>query len=96
MENEPNEKRFKRIESKLRLLVALSVAQSVVIIALAICMFVQQFMPTTPTLLLMMVALAIFVYFFRSQIPSWFGSSSRFVFTQLFEAQKSDSMKDNG
>ena len=96
MENDLNEKRFKRIESKLQLLVALSIAQSVVIIALAICLFVQQFMPTTPTLLLMVVALAVFIYFFRSQIPAWFGSSSRFVFSHLFEAQKSDSMKDNG
>jgi hypothetical protein len=96
MDNDPNETRFKRIENKLRLLVVLSIAQSVLIIALVVCLFIRQFMPTTLTLILIFVVLAVFLFAFRSQIPSWFGSTSRFVFAQLFEAQKSDSMKDSG
>ena len=95
MENDPNEKRFKRIEGKLRLLVMLSIVQSVVIVALVICLFIKQFMPSTLSLLLMLVVLAVLLYAFRSQIPLWFGTASRFVFSQLFDAQKSDSMKDS-
>lgn len=96
MENNPNEKRFQRIEGKLRLLVLLSLVQSVVIIALIVCLFIKQFMPSTLSLMLILVVSAVFLYVFRSQIPVWFGSASRFVFSQLFEAQESDSMKDNG
>lgn len=95
MENDLNEKRFQRIEGKLRLLVVLSIVQSVVIVALVVCLFIKQFMPSTLSLILMLVVLAVFLYAFRSQIPIWFGSTSRFVFSQLFEAQKSDSMKDS-
>lgn len=95
MKNEPNETRFKRIESKLRLLVLLSVAQSAVIVALVVCLFVKQFMPTTLSLMLMLVVMAVLVYAFRNQIPAWFGKTTRFVFSQLTQAQESDSMKNN-
>ena len=94
MDQDPNEQRFRRIESKLRLLVLLSIAQSLVILALAACLFIKQFMPTTLSLILMILVLASFLYAFRSQIPAWFGNASRFVFSQMLEAQKSDSMKD--
>jgi hypothetical protein len=96
MENDLNEQRFSRIESKLRLLVMLSIIQSITIVVLVFCLFIKQFMPTTLSLILMTVVLAVFFYAFRSQIPSWFGAASRFVFSQLFEAQKSNSMKDSG
>lgn len=95
MKNDPNESRFRRIESKLRLLIGLSIVQSVVIAVLAACLFMKQFMPSTLSLVLVLVGMAIFLYVFRTQIPAWFGNASRFVFAQLFEAQKSDSMKDS-
>ncbi len=94
MEPDPNENRFNRIEGKLRLLVILSIVQSLVIFALIICMFIKQFMPSTLSLILLAVVLGSFFYSFRSQIPAWFGSASRFVFSQLIESQKSETMKD--
>lgn len=94
MDHDSNETRLKRIESKLRLLVVLAVVQSIVIALLVVSLFIQQFMPSTPTLILLLIVLAVLGYVFRKQIPSWFGRISRLCFSQLVAAQKSDSMKD--
>ncbi|MFK7770224.1 MAG: hypothetical protein AB8B55_23640 [Mariniblastus sp.] len=99
MENDPEkfsttDARLKRIERKLNLLFGLAVAQLIVIVFLAICLVIKQFMPSTFSLVLFSLALAGFGYFFRGQIPSWFGNGSRLIFSQLFAAQKSESIKD--
>ena len=90
---DPNESRFKRIEGKLRLLIVLASVQSIVIGLLVASLLIKQFMPSTLTMVLFIAAVAGFVYFFRAQIPTWFGSASRFVFAQVFAGQKTDSMK---
>lgn len=95
MEKAPHDNRFSRIERKLSLLLVISIVQTVVIGLLVIGLFIRQFMPGTLTLILMAAAVAVFLFAFRSQIPSWFGNSSRFVFSKLGEAKKSDSIKEN-
>ena len=90
---DPNEQRFKRIESKLRLLVILAIVQTVVIGLLIGCLLLKQFMPSTLTLILAIVGLGVFAYLFRRQIPAWFGNASRLFFSQMFAAQKSESLK---
>ncbi len=90
---DPDELRFKRIEAKLRLLVILACVQIVVIILLIGCLLVKQFMPSTVTLIILLVAIAAFFYVFRRQVPTWFGSASRLFFSQMFDAQKTDSIK---
>jgi hypothetical protein len=92
--DDPNETRFKHIEGKLRLLIVLSIVQSLVIAFLIVCLFVKQFMPSTSSVILLLVAIAVFLYVFRNQVPTWIGNASRFVFSRLFDAQKTESMKD--
>jgi uncharacterized membrane protein YccC len=93
MDNDPHETKFNRIEAKLRILVILSIVQTIVIALLVACLFIKQFMPSTLTLMLLVAGVGVFVYLFRSQIPAWFGGASRFFFAQLFAAQKSESFK---
>ena len=99
MESDPNEERlneerFARLEKKLNLLTLLTIGQACLLAVLIVCLIIDQFMPSTLTLILMLIALGVFAYFFRSQIPGWFARLSRFVFAQMFAAQKSDSIKD--
>ncbi len=95
MENDPNnDARFKRIERKLTLLFGLAIVQLALLVFLAVCLVIKQFMPSTFSMILLLAAVAGFMYFFRAQIPSWFGSGSRFIFAQIFAAQKSQSIKD--
>ncbi len=94
MEFDPNEKKLDRLEKKLNLLMTLVIGQAVLLAVLIFCLIVDQFMPSTLTLIMMLVATGVFAYFFRNQIPGWFARLSRFVFAQMFAAQKSDSFKD--
>ena len=94
MEDDKNQERFKTIEKKLSMLVTLAIVQSVALAVLVVCLVVQQFMPSTLTLLLFLAGVIGFLYFFRAQVPGWIGNISRYVFAQMFAAQKSNSMKD--
>ena len=94
MDNNSNEKRFKYIEAKLRLLILLSIVQSLVIVFLVVCLFLRQFMPSTSSIVLLLIAIAVFLYLFRKQVPTWIGNASRFVFSRLIEVQESESIKD--
>ena len=93
-DTESNEKRFARLEKKLNLLTALTIGQAVLLAVLVVCLIIDQFMPSTLTFIMMLAAVGAFAYFFRSQIPGWFGRLSRFAFAQMFASQKSDSLKD--
>lgn len=90
MEQDRYENRFRRIERKLNLLLGIAAIQLVVMLFIV----VKLFLPSTFTLVLILIFLAVFLFVFRNQIPSWFGSASRYLFSQLVSAQKSDSMKD--
>lgn len=94
METDPDEKRFARLEKKLNLLTVLAIGQAILLAVLVVCLMLEQLMPSTLTLIMMLVAVGAFAYFFRSQIPGWFARLSRFVFAQMFASQKSDSIKD--
>lgn len=94
METDPNEKRFARLEKKINFLTALMTGQVILLGVLVVCLIIQQFIPSTLKMILILIAVASSCYFFRAQIPSWFGRLSRFAFAQMFAAQKSDSVKD--
>ena len=94
METDQNEKRLARLEKKINFLTAVMTGQAILLGVLVVCLIIQQFIPSTLTMILMLVAVGAFCYFFRAQIPGWFGRLSRFTFAQLFAAQKSDSLKD--
>jgi len=86
--------RLARLEKRINLLVGITIVQAIILTIFIVCLVVRQFMPSTLSLILMLIALAGFLYFFRARVPGWIGNFSRFVFAQMFAAQKSDSMKD--
>jgi len=94
METDPNEKRFASLEKKINFLTALMTGQVILLGVLVVCLIIQQFIPSTLTMILMLVAVGSSCYFFRARIPGWFGRLSRFAFAQIFAAQKSESVKD--
>jgi hypothetical protein len=70
--------RLKKVERKLSLLIGVSIC---------------QFLPSTFTLVLFAALAILFVFVFHKQIPGWIGNLSRYVFAQMIDSQKSDSMK---
>jgi hypothetical protein len=92
--DDPNQERFQRIERKLSLLLTIAIAQSVVILLLVVGMFVSRFLASTMPMIIFLVVTIGFLVLFRKQLPGWFGSVSRFVFSKLLSAQKPNSMKD--
>jgi hypothetical protein len=95
MTNEPNDERLQRIEAKLRLLVVLAIVQTSAIAILITSMLANQFMPSIPTLILVSAIIGASLYVFRSKIPLWFGSISRFVFSHLLTTKKNDTSNDS-
>lgn len=91
MENE-TEQKLKRIERRVNLLVVLGIAQSILLSFIAFATVVEQLVPSTLTIILFIIALAAAIYFLRGFIPGWFGSLSRFFFSQMLDP-KADSMK---
>lgn len=94
MKNDENDTRFIAIEKKLKMLVMLCTVQTIALAILILCLVVQQFMPSTLTLIMFLAVVCVFLFFFRNQVPGWIGNITRYAFAQMFAAQKSDSMKD--
>jgi uncharacterized membrane protein len=93
MANESDDTRLEKIDQKLRILVVLAVCQAVITGLMFVYLVLENFIPSNSTFFLLLIGLGIFSYLFRSRIPSWFGSLSRFIFANLFEMRKSDSIK---
>ena len=91
---DPNEERFKRIERKLSLLVILSGVQLLMLTLIGIGFLMNEFLPSTLTLVLLTIIVVGGLFLFRKQIPSWFGSFSRYVFARMLSAQKPGTTKD--
>jgi Flp pilus assembly protein TadB len=81
--------RLKKVERKLSLLIGVSICQCVLLAVIA----VGYFLPSTFTLVLFAALAILFVFVFHKQIPGWIGNLSRYVFAQMIDSQKSDSMK---
>ena len=82
--------RLKKVERKLNLLIGVSIFQCVLLAVIA----VGYFLPSTFTLVLFAALAILFVFVFHKQIPGWTGSLSRYLFAQMLDSQKTDSMKD--
>jgi uncharacterized membrane protein len=93
MADENDETKLEKIDRKIRILIVLAVCQTAITSLLFIYLVLENFIPTNSTLLLLFLGLGIFLYLFRGRIPRWFGNSSRFIFANLFELRKSDSIK---
>ena len=93
MTNESEDSRIEKIDQKLRILIVLAVCQAVVTGLIFIYLVLENFIPSNSTFLLFLMGLGVFFYVFRSRVPGWFGNLSRFIFANLFEMTKSESIK---
>lgn len=94
MANQSDDSRLEKIDQKLRVLVVLAACQAGVTGLMFVYLVLENFIPSNSTLLLFLIGLGVFLYLFRSRIPRWFGNLSRFIFANLLEMRKSDSVKD--
>ena len=67
---------FQRLEMKVNALMAICVVQTLM---LAFLLFAKMFIPSTFTVLVILVIAGVAIYLFRQQLPSVFGSVFRFV-----------------
>lgn len=80
--NPVNEKdiAFQRLEMKVNALMAICVVQ---VLMLAVLLFAEMFVPSTFTVLLVLVILGVAGYLFRQQLPSVFSSVFGTVFRMI-------------
>lgn len=93
MENE-TEQKLKRLERRVNLLVVLGIVQSVLLCFIAFATMIEQLIPSSMTLILILIVLGVAIYFLRSYIPGWFGAMSRFFFAQMLEPKTEPMKKD--
>ncbi|MEM7784127.1 MAG: hypothetical protein AAF939_05375 [Planctomycetota bacterium] len=86
-----NDERIARIERRISLILVISVVQTVAVVALCVCLLVNKFLASTLPTVLVLVVIALLAYFFRKQIPGWFGSLSRYLFSKMLDSQKTGS-----
>jgi hypothetical protein len=86
-ENEQMAARMSRLEKKITFLLGLVFLQTILISA----WFLTYILPTVfiyVQAMLVIAALVAAAYYFRKQIPTWFGSATRSMFAFLDEAEK--------
>lgn len=90
MDNSPqSERAIKRLEFKMNIVLGLCVFQAF-LLAMIVTAVTLSKVTYYLTFFMVVALLAVFVYFFRRQIPGWFGSMSRAFFAQMLTT-KSDS-----
>ena len=93
MEND-TERKLKRLEWRVNLLVVLGILQSLLLCFIAFATVVEQLVPSTMTLILVLIVIGVAIYFLRNYIPGWFGAFSRFFFAQMLETKTDSIEKD--
>ena len=92
--DDKTEERFKRIERKLTILLAIAVVQAVLLALLCVSIVLSKLWASIFPTVLILVLLGAFLWIFRKQVPGWFGSASRWAFSRLLNAQKPGATKD--
>ncbi len=91
---EDNQQRLAAVEQKLKLLVSLGIAQTVLLVTILILLLMGQLLPDWSTLILFTMIACMVGYVFRRQLPSILGRVARFIFSRLSSTQKDGSNKD--
>jgi len=92
--SDENQQRLAAVEQKVKLLVTLGIAQTILLAVILVMLLMDQLLPNWSTLILFILIVGVVGYVFRSQLPSIFGQVSRFVFARLSTTTKNDSGKD--
>lgn len=91
---EDNQRRLAAVEQKLKLLVSLGIAQTILLAIILVLLLMGQLLPDWSTLILFMMIACLVGYVFRRQLPSILGRVTRFIFSRLSSTQKDGSNKD--
>ena len=93
-DSEENRQRLLAVEQKMKLLVTLGIAQTILLAVILVMLLMDQLLPDWSTLILFVIIIGVAGYVFRKQLPSFFGQVSRHVFARLASTQKNGSSKD--
>ena len=89
-----NRQRLAEVERKIKLLVTLAIAQTILLAVILVLLLMDQLLPDWSTLIMFIVIVGVVAYVFRKQLPSVFQKVSRFIFSQLASPPKDESRKD--
>ena len=89
-----NQQSLAAVERKIKLLVSLGIAQTILLAVILVMLLIDQLLPDWTTLIMFIVIVGTAGYLFRNQLPSIFGQVSRFIFTRLSASSGKDSDKD--
>lgn len=92
--SDQNQQRLAAVERRIKLLVSLGIAQTILLAVILVMLLMDQLLPDWSTLIMFIVIVGVVGYVFRSQLPSFFGQVSRFIFARLSTTTKNDSGKD--
>ena len=92
--SDENRQRVKAIEQKIKLLVTLGIAQTILLAVILVMLLMDQLLPDWSTLIMFALIAGVLGYVFRNQLPGILGQVSRFVFARLSATQKNGSTKD--
>ena len=92
--SDENRQRVEAIEQKIKLLVTLGIAQTILLAVILVMLLMDQLLPDWSTLIMFALIAGVLGYVFRNQLPGILGKTSRFVFARLSTTQKNGSTKD--
>ena len=92
--SDENQERIEAIEQKIKLLVTLGIAQTILLAVILVMLLMDQLLPDWSTLIILVLVVGVLGYVFRKQLPSILGRVSRFVFARLSSTEKNGSTKD--
>lgn len=93
MQTPSDDKRLRRLEFKMNLMLGFCVVQLLLVGMMVTAMAISK-VTYYLVFITLLVLLAAGVYVFRQQIPSWFGQLSRMVFANLLSS-KSDAENES-
>ena len=89
-----NQRRLEAVEKKLKLLVSLGIAQTILLAVILVMLLVDQLVNGWSTLFMFVLIVGVVAYVFRNQLPTILGTVSRFIFARLSTPTKNGSGKD--
>ena len=89
-----NQQRLEAVERKIKLLVTLGIAQTILLAVILVMLLMDQLLPDWSTLIMFILIVGGLGFVFRHQLPSILGRVSRFIFAQMASRPKDGSGKD--
>ena len=89
-----NRRRLASVEQKVKLLVTLGIAQTILLVVILVMLLMDKLLPDWSTVILFLLIVGVLGYVFRRQLPGILGQASRFIFARVAATPKEGSNKD--